>query len=361
MQAYTARSMPRARSYPQSVGFAMVILIAQGLIARVAFSQSSDAEWGEKCTPYASVPMPAEAEHVSTPKESPACASYKSYRGIGRPVNYSEARDCAWQERAAQKAGLSQNGKEPTAWVVGGSLILADIYYNGAGVKKNVPLAMRFACEFEESTANLAMEDLAKSGDAAAHKPLEFCHYAATTFTENFCTNYESEIDDGRRRRFYNSLKKSMTREQVQAFDALLAAENRYIDEHSLEVYQGGTIRNIRTNASQEILDDLFHNEIVHFERKHWPVLSAKQIAGADALLDSEYAKAVQRVKEQPKDDSDDGLITVDDLAKAEGAWKEYREAWTMFARARYPSEAEAIVAEVTLRRYQLIKKTPFY
>src|SRR6185312_12713833 len=145
----------------------------------------------------------------------------------------SEARACAWKERAAQQAGLSQNGKEPTAWVVGGSLILADMYYNGAGVKKDVPLAMRFACEGDQQMAHAAIDDLQKPEEQAPDDgPFEFCDYAMTTFTMDFCTNYESEITDDRRRRFYNSSKKSMTREQVQAFDTLLAAKNRYIEQH---------------------------------------------------------------------------------------------------------------------------------
>lgn len=338
------------------------VFAMQCVVVGIAFGQSSDEKWGEKCAPYASVPLPSEAENVPTPKESPACASYKSYRGIGRPVNYADARACAWRERVARKANLGQNEKEPTAWVVGGSLILADIYYNGAGVKRNVPLAMRFACEFEESSAELAMDDLTKSvGQAYAHTPFEFCDYAATTFSENFCSSYENEIDDDRRRRFYNSLKSSMNKEQLQAYDRLLSAESKYIDEHAREVYQGGTIRDIRTMGSQKILEDLFHTEVVNFERKRWPVLSQKQIAGADALLGHEYAKAVQRIKAQPEDDTDDGLISVDDLAKAEATWKSYRDAWVEFARVRYPTEVDAIRAEVTLRRYHLVKTIPSY
>jgi hypothetical protein len=106
-------------------------------------------------------------------------------RGIGRPIDYSAARACAWRERLAQEANLGQSLKESTAWVVGGSLILADIYFNGAGVKRNVPLAMRFACEFEEGTAMLALPEIKKlKGSLPAHGPFEFCDYATTTFTE---------------------------------------------------------------------------------------------------------------------------------------------------------------------------------
>jgi hypothetical protein len=149
------------------------------------------------------------------PKTPPACASYRSYRGIGRPANYSAARACAWQERLAQKADLGQNREEPIAWVVGGSLILADIYFNGTGVKRNIPLAMRFACESEEGMARLALPNLTKfNGSPRAHRPFEFCDYAATTFTMNFCSGYASQAENDRRSRYYDSLKSFMTPEQ---------------------------------------------------------------------------------------------------------------------------------------------------
>ena len=116
------------------------------LLTHSAPAQATPTTLPADCSAYASVPLPAAAANATAPKTPPACASYRSYRGIGRPVNYAEARACAWQERLAKQADLGQNLKEPTAWVVGGPLVLADIYANGAGVPRNLPLAMRFAC-----------------------------------------------------------------------------------------------------------------------------------------------------------------------------------------------------------------------
>ena len=309
------------------------------------------------CSAYASVPLPAEADNVPVPKAYPACASYRSYRGIGRPVNYDEARACAWQERLAQKAQLGQNPAEPSAWVVGGSLILADIYVNGAGVERNVPLAMRFACESEEGMAMLALPEIAKlNGALPAHGPFEFCDYAATTFTMNFCSGYAAEIADDRRRRDYDSLKLSMTQSQQAAFDKLLAAEHAYIEAHASEVYQGGTIRDIRTLGSQRILENLFHAEVIQFEHREWPVLSDRKIAAANGLLQHEYEVKLQQLGNVSKEDFDDGAVTAGELSKAESAWEAYREAWVAFARLRYPAAVAAIRAQITLDRYRLVK-----
>jgi uncharacterized protein YecT (DUF1311 family) len=333
-----------------------VLFIAFAFILSAA-GQNIPANLPVDCSAYASIPLPAEAEKAPAPNAPPSCASYRSYRGIGRPVNYSEARVCAWQERLAQKADLEQNQKEPAAWVVGGSLILADIYFNGAGVKRNIPLAMRFACESEEGMAMLALPEIMKrNGPPHAHGPFEFCDYADSTITMNFCTWYESQIDDDRRSRYYVSLKSSMTPEQQAAFEKLLTAQNAYIEAHASEVDQGGTIHNIRTTGSQGILKDLFHTEIVHFERKKWPAVSDNQVASADALLHRQYQKTLQQLRTRPEDESYEGAVTADRLSSVEKPWEAYRDAWVTFARLRYPAAAAAIRAEITLDRYRLLK-----
>ena len=243
------------------------------------------------------------------------------------------------------------------AWVVGGSLILADIYFNGAGVKRDIPLAMRLACESEEGMATLALPDIAKlNGSPRAREPFEFCDYAASTFTMNFCNGYKSEIDDDRKSRYYNSLQSSMTAEQQAAFEKLLAAQDAYIEAHASEVDQGGSIRVIRTAGSQGILKDLFYTEIVHFERKKWPVLSDNQITMADALLHREFVKTVQQLQTQTKESIDQGAVTADHFSSVEKTWETYRDAWVAFALLRYPAAVAVIRAEITLDRYRLLK-----
>ncbi len=216
---------------------------------------------------------------------------------------------------------------------------------------------MRFACESEEGMAMLALPDIAKlNGSLPVHGPFEFCDYAATTITMNFCSGYASEIQDDRRTRYYDSLKPSMIPAQKAAFEKLLTAESAYIEAHASEVDQGGTIRGIRTIGSMNILKDLFHTEVVHFESKKWPVLSDNQIAGADALLNSQYEKTLKQLRTHSKEEIDEGAVLAHNLSKAEKSWETYRDAWSAFARVRYPAAAAAIHAEITLDRYRLLK-----
>lgn len=342
------------------IGSSAAILLGSSILVTSAFAQTAAPRLAADCSAYASVPLPAEAEKAPVPKKSPVCASYRSYRGIGRPVNYAEARACAWQERLAQKANLGQNPEEPTAWVVGGSLILADLYFNGAGVKRDIPLAMHFACEYDKDMANFALEELAKQdASTSPKKPFELCDYATTTFTMNFCSGYASHVEAARRSRYYDSLKSSMDPEQRAAFEKLLAAQNAYVDAHAEEVYQAGTIHVIRTLASQAILDDLFRTDLVHFERKQWPTLSDNQVASADELMRRTYEQTLRKLKPQPNQATEDGEVSPDELSTAQQAWEAYRNAWVSFAHLRYPTAAERIRAKVTLDRYRLLKTIP--
>jgi uncharacterized protein YecT (DUF1311 family) len=327
----------------------------------VAAGQTLPTQLPASCSAYDAIPLPAEAEKIPAPTESPDCASYRSYRGIGRPVNYADARACAWKERLAGSS-LGQNQKEPIAWVVGGPLILADIYFNGAGVERNIPLAMRFACEFEEGAAMLALPDIEKlDGELPVQEPFEFCHYAETTFTMNFCSGYAAQIADNRRNRYYDSLEAAMTAEQKSAFEKLLDSKDVYIKAHAAEVDQGGSIRTIRTTGSEEILEDAFRTDMVHFERNQWPSLSDAQISSAADSLRGEFEKKLVNLKKQSKEALDEGAVSADGFSDAEKAWEVYRDAWVGFARTRYPSKVDQIRAKVTLDRYRLVKTISVY
>ena len=293
----------------QIFGFTTAILVANGTLATAADGQTIPGELPTDCSGIrVALLYPQKQTELLPPRHSPL-ASYRPHRGYQPPGTFTlEARACAWQERLAQKADLGQNREEPTAWIVGGSLILADIYFNGADVKRNIPLAMRFACESEEGMATIALPDIVKlNGSPHAHGAFQFCDYAASTITMSFCSGYASEIEDDRRGRYYSSLKSSMTPEQQTAFEKLLAAKDAYIEAHANEVDQGGTIRGIRTVGSQNILKDLFHTEVVHFERKKWPVLSDNQISAADDLLHREYEKKLHKLRAQTKDSDRSG------------------------------------------------------
>lgn len=147
-----------------------------------------------------------------------------------------------------------------------------------------------------------------------------------------------------------------MSAEQQTVFEKLLTAQNAYIAAHASEVDQGGTIRGIRTIGSQNILKDLFHSEIVHFERKQWPVLSENEITMADTLLHGEYERKVQQLRTQTKDSIDQGAVSAGQLSSVEEIWETYGNAWVDFAHLRYSASVTVVRAQITLDRHRLLK-----
>jgi hypothetical protein len=147
-----------------------------------------------------------------------------------------------------------------------------------------------------------------------------------------------------------------MAAEQQAAFEKLLAAQKAYTKAHAVEVDQGGTIRGIRTIGSQNILNDLFHTDVVHFEAKKWPSLSNNEITMADAWLQREYANKLQQLRTHTQESIEQGAVTASNLSIVEEAWQTYRDAWIAFARLRYPAAVALISAEITLDRYRLLK-----
>src|ERR1039457_7040492 len=101
-----------SKSCLQLFGFAAAIIVGSGLSGAVAVGQAAPAELSRDCSAYESISLPAEAEKVPVPKTAPGGASYRSYRGIRRPVNYAEARVCL--AGAAFTAGRSRTKSEGT-------------------------------------------------------------------------------------------------------------------------------------------------------------------------------------------------------------------------------------------------------
>jgi len=66
--------------------------------------------------------------------------------------------------------------------------------------------------------------------------------------------------------------------------------------------------------------------------------------------------RKVEQLKKKSKEDIDEGGVTAENLSKVEECWEKFLDAWTTFANLRYPSQASAIRAQITLDRYHLVR-----
>lgn len=323
-----------------------------------AFAQLEDSsESAEaKCKQYLQTPLPAEASQVTAPKQWPTCDSYKLYSGIGTKADYIAARKCAWSERLAQQGGIEPSDtdtySETIANMYGGSGMLAILYANGEGVEKNKSLALRFACESDFEGAMLPQIET----DAKVH----YCSDVAyTTIEMNFCAFWNSEIAAQKRQDSLDAIMQNWPQKDRDLFKLLQKASEDYVEAHGRgEVYQGGTIRGLRTNGIEEHQRDKFLEAVQSFESGHFPKGTQSDFAKADSNLNATYRKVLTLAAAQNFGE-DDGLIRPEGIRNAEREWLTYRDAWIEFAKIHYATtDANSWLTLLTTNRFWSLRWT---
>jgi uncharacterized protein YecT (DUF1311 family) len=290
-----------------------------------------------RCKKYLKIPLPAEAGSYPAPKRWPDCKSYKSYSGLGRRADYDAARKCAWQERLAQLAGLEP--RFSVASVFGGSAMLTVLYANGEGVKQNIPLAERFACEAEGAPAEISirLEDLESRGKAGEKKSkFDFCNDITSGFMEGFCAAYGSELADEKRADQIQNLPTSMNNDQRRIFNQLVKLEQAYARAHADgEIDTSGTARAMYQVDAEDSLRDDFLAALELFEQKRsLPQASQADYRRADDQLNAVYLSTISEAEIHKKEY---GAVQPEGIREAERAWLRYRDLFVAFAQSRYP------------------------
>lgn len=300
--------------------------------------EGASADTQAKCAQYLKTPLPPEAATDAQPKKWPDCNSYTLYSGIGTKVDYAAARKCAWSERRA-----FQNGIEPRytdASVFGGSAMLTVLYANGEAVERNIPLALRFACEAEGAPAEISyrlqhLESLNRAVPSSCAK-FNFCDDITSGFMEGFCASHQSDLADQERSGALDVLQVGMSQAQRGAFAQLVKEEAAYAHAHAKgEIDLSGTARAMFQIDAERTLRDDFLAALQLFEAGNHPSGSVQSYRDADAQLNLAYRKAMSNA-EQHKNDY--GAVQPDGIRDAERAWLTYRDAWVVFAKLRYPN-----------------------
>jgi uncharacterized protein YecT (DUF1311 family) len=322
--------------------------------------EDANAETKAKCERYLQTPLPAEASQTSVPRAWPDCDSLKLYSGIGVKADYAAARKCAWAERLAIQADIEP--RFTTASIFGGSAMLSVLYANGEGVERNIPLAIRFACEqgwapaeFEGRIAHL--ESMQDKPPAPGNK-FRFCDDITSGAMDGFCASYYSEIADQKREDTIRSISSRWLVNQQDAFRALVQAKENYVEAHGRgETDLSGTMRGAREIRVEQRMRDKFLDALEAFEAGHLPKGSAGDFRRADADLNLLYRKAVASANAHEGDYS--GAIQTEGIRNAQRAWLVYRDAWVAFAKLHYPStDSNAWLTLLTKNRAASLRMT---
>jgi uncharacterized protein YecT (DUF1311 family) len=313
------------------LAFAALTICAARLFAQLG----DDPEMKSACAKYAETPLPAEALAVPMPKRWPNCNSYKFYSGNHVQQDFAAARQCAWVERLA-----SQQGLEPLylfGRAFGGSAMLTMLYSNGEGVEKNIPLAIRFACEsgWAPGQVNGHVEHLEvlNGRRASADMTFRFCDGLPGSFMEDYCQHFDAQLADQTRSGALRDLSSQWPEPDRRALAVLEQTQTAYSEAHAKgEIDTVGPSRTTQEIRAAQSVRDSFVAAVRAFEKGNLP---AVQAAPATGELDRAYRKAMEDAEAAR---SNPDAVLAEDLQTAQEAWLKYRDAWLAFAKLRYPS-----------------------
>ena len=328
--------------------------------ARVFAQLGDDPEMKSACAKYVETPLPAEALAIPMPKHWPNCSSYKFYAGNHVPQDFEAARQCAWIERLA-----SQQGLEPLylfGRAFGGSAMLTMLYSNGEGVEKNIPLAIRFACEsgWAPGQVNGYVEHLEvlNGRHASSDMTFRFCDGLPGSFMEDYCQHYDAQVADQNRSGALHDLSSQWPEPHRKALAALEEAQSTYSEAHAKgEIDTAGPSRTTQEIRAAQSMRDSFVAAVHAFEKGSFPTPPAAPAAPPTDELDRAFRKALEDA-EAARANPD--AVLVEDLRATQEAWLKYRDAWLAFAKLRYPSlNEESLLALLTRDRLATLERKP--
>ncbi|MFC3077227.1 lysozyme inhibitor LprI family protein [Phenylobacterium terrae] len=332
-------------------GFVGLAAAALALAAAGA-DWSDDAEWADsypesraicrdvrdRTVPAADRPTAAEAAQLK------GCDSEALYYGIGRPADPVAARKCAILElegTAASDAGY-----------FAGRTILATVYANGVGAGRDTRLAIRLACQDEDSAP---AEVDGRVRDLAGSSPPEsfhWCDHVTSGRMMGVCAAHFARIDGAKREAEIATLTAAWSPPERKAFAALRTAADAFIAARAEnEVDMSGTMRAALSLGEEERQRDAFKALLTELE-------AGKAPSGGLAPADAELNRVYRQVMNAGEDTRLDwGTVAPDDIRATQRIWLRYRDAWLAFAKVKYPQVSpDALAARLTQERTAMLR-----
>lgn len=315
-------------------------LVAPLLLLSLALPARAGDDWPyqAECRRWASVPVPA--QDTGSAKDCSTTDLYYGDNGKGRGRDYAAARHCAY---AARAEALRHPDQPPYGEAFDGSGVLMMLYANGQGVARNIPLAKRFACEYEGAPAEVAgrLEHLDAIASGRDRKPMDLCDDITSGMMGGFCAARDASFAEVTRSERWSALQSGWTSPQRRALDALRKAAGDYFDSASgNEEDMSGTLRGALATDAEEALEIALLADVERFERGQRPREKAGELPAADQALNAVYRKTRAALAASHEDDEalgDYGTIRSEGVRDTQRLWLRYREAWVNFAAARYP------------------------
>ena len=277
------------------------------------------------------------------------CDASRFYYFSQTPERFQHARVCvlaklglfrrdvdSMQAKAAQSA-VSGGATDPGIGDPDG-LILAMLYGNGEGVRRNLLLAEQFLCEYGGGIGGDSPEELLLQFHQIVEsgKHYDVCENEAGDFgrsTTFFCLGIQIEKVSGEIRRQQTAITASNPPPVKAAFTSLEAAQHNFLKAYTTvesDACGGGTGCGVGGEADELLMQRSWSDALKAVRAGKAPAAGSSASAFAD--LDRELKKDDQQMMQ--------GLEPLESVGSARTvarAWVNYRESWVRFGVLRWP------------------------
>ena len=308
------------------------------------------------CRRSEAVPIPrADLPTAAQLPELASCNSAALYYGFAGKPDYVRARECAYLERAL-------GDRNPMS----GSAVLAMIYANGLGARRNSPLATKFACEAggapDEINGRINhLQDLAASR-LPPQPRFDFCDDITSGYMTGVCASVAAGMLEARRKIAIERIGSRDTPAEKAQFIAL-----QYVARTYFNVHEGEEVDAAGSDGRAFEIDDFEHSEkifmddIQALDANKVPAVNVAGEKHADARLEAIYHRVLANPSLRPaRPDpllpnvqmTEMGTITREGIRVDQALWLSYRDAWVHFAAAVRPAlPRSAVRAWITNQR----------
>lgn len=282
--------------------------------------------------------LPSEADKINLKN----CSSRNLYYGISVPEDHTAARKCAIME-------LNSKNTE----FVGGASILMMIYANGEGVKRNLDIAKKMACEMWSAPYELALRINHLSSPEP--EPIDMCDHITSGVMAGFCATISSDMHEEAASSKLKEIVEKWPAEHQKMFRRLNTSATKYFESHaSKEIDMSGTMRGAFYINEKDYMLNEFRKLIYDFENNKKLSYIKANVPEFDKDLNDTYHKVIHRKFDEISGVSKNGI------KETELLWIKYRDDWVKFLALHYPTvDTEIIKTKLTIERTEILENIP--
>jgi uncharacterized protein YecT (DUF1311 family) len=242
------------------------------------------------------------------------------------------------------------------------SAVLMMLYANGFGVRRNPPLTLKYACATGGAPAEIwgRVVYLSELHEGDYLTNFDICDHATSGFMGGYCTAMHERQRAKERTDKLAKITRQFNRAELAEFHKLEGAIVAFAKHRGMnETDASGSARaafSIQATADEM---DGFFDLLESLEKGDGPKYKGSELLELDQQLNQYYRqiRAIKGVQEDEPDRLGDTTITKTDVQETQRVWLKYRDAWTRFARVRYPKlDPIALTAYLTKQRVDQLR-----